>query len=339
MKYLLFATAGHVDHGKTSLIKALTGIDTDRLPEEKKRGLSIDLGFAYLDFPEINTRLEIIDVPGHERFVKNAIAGLASAAGIMLVVDSAEGVMPQTVEHFRVARSFGIDRGVAVLTKIDKVDGETLEIAKEEIKEFLKNEGVEFPIACVSSITGEGLEGLKKILNDVVKSLGEERVERPLRILVDSAFTVKGYGTVLRGSCIEGKVREGEKVVVEPIGVETRVRRIHNHGIFVKEAGAGERVALNLPEVEREKVKRGFWVLKPRSYLKGSVLLVRSEADLRPGRIYSFFFGMKRRISKTFWKISSFIFLRNLGLKALRGLTSGGLQATLQTRGYFSQKP
>ena len=293
MRYVLFATAGHVDHGKTSLIKALTGIDTDRLPEEKKRGLSIDLGFAYLDFPEINTRLEIIDVPGHERFVKNAIAGLSSATGLMLVVDSAEGVMPQTVEHFRVARSFGIDRGVAVLTKIDKVDEETLEIAREELKDFLKGEGVELPIVCVSSLTGEGLDSLRKTLKEIVENFREERADKPLRILVDSAFTVRGHGTVLRGSCVEGSVKEGDRVVVEPAGLEARVRRIQNHGAFVKEAEAGERVALNLPEVEKDKVERGYWILKPRSYVKGRVLLVRSDADLRPGKIYSLFFGMR----------------------------------------------
>ena len=293
MRYVLFATAGHVDHGKTSLIKALTGIDTDRLPEEKKRGLSIDLGFAYLDFPEISTRLEIIDVPGHERFVKNAIAGLSSATGLMLVVDSAEGVMPQTVEHFRVARSFGIDRGVAVLTKIDKVDEETLEIAREELKDFLKGEGVELPIVCVSSHTGKGLDSLRKTLKEIVENFREERADKPLRILVDSAFTVRGHGTVLRGSCVEGSVKEGDRVVVEPVGLEARVRRIQNHGAFVKEAEAGERVALNLPEVEKDKVERGYWILKPRSYVKGRVLLVRSDADLRPGRIYSLFFGMR----------------------------------------------
>ncbi len=293
MRYILFATAGHVDHGKTSLIKALTGIDTDRLPEEKKRGLSIDIGFAYLDFPEISTRLEIIDVPGHERFIKNAIAGLASAVGVMLVVDPAEGVMPQTVEHLRVARSFGIDRGVAVLTKIDKVDEEILEIAREELRDFLRSEGVNMPIVAVSSLTGEGLDDLKETLKEVVRDFKTEKASRPLRVLVDSAFSVKGYGTVLRGSCVEGRVKEGDRVIVEPLGVETRVRKIQNHGEFVREATAGERVALNLPEVQREKVERGFWILKPGSYVKGKRLLLRSDLDLKPGKIYTLFFGMR----------------------------------------------
>ncbi len=311
MRYLLFATAGHVDHGKTSLIKALTGIDTDRLPEEKRRRLSIDLGFAYIDFPDINTRLEIIDVPGHERFIKNAIAGLASAVGVILVVDPAEGVMPQTVEHLRVARSFGIEKGVAVLTKMDRVDEETLSMAKEELEDFLKGEGLELPVVPVSALTREGIERLRGILRDIAKDLYEDRSSRPLRILIDSAFSVKGYGTVLRGSCVEGRVREGERVVVEPLGVEVRVRKIQNHGEFVREAVAGERVALNLPEVEREKVERGFWVLKPGTYAKSRVLLVRSVQDLKPGRVYFLFFGM-REVQGRFRMIGEGVYLLRL---------------------------
>ncbi len=293
MKYVLFATAGHVDHGKTSLIKALTGIDTDRLPEEKKRGLSIDLGFAYVDFPEINTRLELIDIPGHERFIKNAIAGLTSVSGILLVVDANEGVMPQTVEHFRVAKSLGINRGIAVLTKIDKTDREILEIAEEELRNFLKKENCDIPIVRISALTGEGLEELKESLKEIAGQIREEREEVPLRVLVDSAFVVKGHGTVLRGSCVEGKIREGDRVIVEPIGIVSRARRIQNHGEFVKEAVAGERVALNLPDVDSGLIERGFWVLKPRTYEKSRILIIRSEADLKAGRLYYVFFGMR----------------------------------------------
>jgi len=176
MRYVLFATAGHVDHGKTTLIKALTGIDTDRLPEEKRRGLSIDLGFAYLDFPDIGVRLELIDVPGHERFIRNAIAGLATVSGIVLVVDAGEGVMPQTVEHLQVARGMGIRTGVAVLTKADRVDPEILAMAQEELREVLAREGLSFPILKVSAITGEGLEDLRKVLRDLLAGVkGRER--------------------------------------------------------------------------------------------------------------------------------------------------------------------
>jgi selenocysteine-specific elongation factor len=292
MRYVLFATAGHVDHGKTTLIKTLTGIDTDRLPEEKRRGLSIDIGFAYLDFPEDDLRVEIIDVPGHERFVKNAITGLASARGIILVVDATEGVMAQTLEHLKVAKALGVRKGVAVITKVDRVEEDLLPVAEEELADLLRREGLSFPILRFSARTGEGLRELKEAIRSVALETVVDSARRPLRIFVDSAFTVKGYGTVLRGSCVEGVVEEGDRVVVEPLGVTARVRGIQNHGKTVRRAEAGERVALNLPEVEREKVRRGFWVLKPGTYVTSKVLLVKTDSELRQGRVYYVFFGM-----------------------------------------------
>lgn len=292
MRYVLFATAGHVDHGKTSLIKALTGIDTDRLPEEKQRGLSIDIGFAYLDFPEKGIRLELIDVPGHERFIRNAIAGLSAVSGLILVVDAGEGVMPQTLEHLRIAKGMGVRRGVGVLTKIDRVDPELVELAEEELKELLKGEGLSFPVVRVSSVSGEGLEELRMTLGDLVEEV-EEAEEEPLRIVVDSAFTVRGYGTVLRGSCVSGSVRVGEEVTVEPLGRSSRVRALQNHGLFVERAVAGERVALNLPEIDRNEVKRGFWIVRKGGYVKSRILIVELEESVRPGGVYRIFFGMR----------------------------------------------
>ena len=292
MRYVLFATAGHVDHGKTSLIKALTGIDTDRLPEEKQRGLSIDIGFAYLDFPEKGIRLELIDVPGHERFIRNAIAGLSAVSGLILVVDAGEGVMPQTLEHLRIAKGMGVRRGVGVLTKIDRVDPELVELAEEELKELLKGEGLGFPVVRVSSVSGEGLEELRATLGDLVEEV-EEAEEEPLRIVVDSAFTVRGYGTVLRGSCVSGSVRVGEEVTVEPLGRSSRVRALQNHGLFVERAVAGERVALNLPEIDRNEVKRGFWIVRKGGYVKSRILIVELEESVRPGGVYRIFFGMR----------------------------------------------
>lgn len=292
MRYVLFATAGHVDHGKTSLIKALTGIDTDRLPEEKQRGLSIDIGFAYLDFPEKGIRLELIDVPGHERFIRNAIAGLSAVSGLILVVDAGEGVMPQTLEHLRIAKGMGVRRGVGVLTKIDRVDPELVELAEEELKELLKGEGLGFPVVRVSSVSGEGLEELRATLGDLLEEV-EEAEEEPLRIVVDSAFTVRGYGTVLRGSCVSGSVRVGEEVTVEPLGRSSRVRALQNHGLFVERAVAGERVALNLPEIDRNEVKRGFWIVRKGGYVKSRILIVELEESVRPGGVYRIFFGMR----------------------------------------------
>ncbi|EDP75139.1 selenocysteine-specific translation elongation factor [Hydrogenivirga sp. 128-5-R1-1] len=320
MKFVLFATAGHVDHGKTSLIRALTGIDTDRLPEEKRRGLTIDLGFAYLDFPEEGLRLELIDVPGHERFIRNSVAGLSSVSGILLVVDAGEGVMPQTREHLSVAKLLGIKHGVAVLTKIDKVEGEILELAEDELRNFLGEEDFELPVVKVSSLNGEGLELLRDRLREEALKALENKEELPLRVLVDSAFVVKGYGTVIRGSCVEGKVREGDRVVVEPLGVVSKIRKIQNHGKFVREAQAGERVALNLPDVNYDEVKRGFWVLKPGSYIKSGRMVVRSESLLKPGRLYSFFFGM-REVRGRLSHVGEGIFILRLeeGVVARRG--------------------
>ncbi len=293
MRFILFATAGHVDHGKTTLIKALTGINTDRLPEEKRRGLSIDLGFAYLDFPQDQLRVELIDVPGHERFIKNAIAGLACAKGMLLVVDASEGLMPQTAEHVDVAIAFGIKGGVAVLTKIDKVDRELLELARQELKEFLEEKKLPMEVVAVSSLTGEGLQELVSVIGRVAGNLLERDEDKPLKIFVDSAFKVKGYGTVVRGSCLEGKVEEGSRVVVEPAGKSVRVRKIQNHGIFVRRAQAGERVALNIPDIEPREVERGFWILEPGTYEKGSHLILDTSAPVRKGKLHRLFVGMK----------------------------------------------
>jgi len=310
MRYVLFATAGHVDHGKTSLIRALTGTDTDRLPEEKRRGLSIDLGFAHLDFPEIGVRLELIDVPGHERFVKNAIAGLSTVSGVLLVVDACEGVMPQTEEHLRVARGVGVRRGVAVLTKIDRAGGDLLGLAEEEVRDLLRREGLSFPVVRVSALTGEGLGDLKRALKDLLAEM-EEPPDRPLRIVVDSAFTVRGYGTVLRGSCVEGKVKVGERVVVEPLGKGSKVRAIQNHGRFVETAVAGERVALNLPDIDRGEVERGFWILKEGTYVKGKLLIVELKEEVKTGRAYRLFFGM-REVEGRFRSVKEGVYLLRL---------------------------
>ncbi len=293
-KFVTFATAGHVDHGKTSLIKALTGIDTDRLAEEKQRGLSIDIGFAYLDFPEESLRLEIIDIPGHERFIKNAIAGLVAVSGVILVVDSIEGVKPQTEDHLKVACALGLKKGVAVLTKTDRAEEKDLLNSEKELRKLLAYMKLDIPLLKVSSVTGKGLEELKRTLKEVALQIREEyKVSLPLRIFIDSAFTVKGYGTVVRGSCVEGRVKVGEYVAIEPLGIICRVRKIQNHGVFVKEAVAGERVALNIPDLEKENIKRGFWILERDTYIKSRTLIVNSDKEIKPGKTYRFFFGMK----------------------------------------------
>ncbi|MEJ5339219.1 MAG: selenocysteine-specific translation elongation factor [Aquificaceae bacterium] len=291
MRYFPLGIAGHVDHGKTSLVRALTSIDTDRLPEEKRRGMSIDIGFAFLDFPEKSLRVEIIDLPGHERFIKNAICGLAPVWGLLLLVDSGEGVMPQTVEHTRLAKSFGIEDVLLVLTKADRVDEETLELAREEALQMLNREGVRvsgvFPL---SAVTGYGLEELKSGILEYAERNFRDKEGELFRFLVDSAFSVKGYGTVLRGSCISGRVLEGDILTLEPLGKTCRVRRMQNHGVFVKEGRAGERLALNIPELEPHEVERGCFLVK--GIKSSKKLLVRLKGNPPRGLGYAFF-GMR----------------------------------------------
>ncbi|MDW8033038.1 MAG: selenocysteine-specific translation elongation factor [Aquificaceae bacterium] len=317
MKYFPLGVAGHVDHGKTSLVKALTSIDTDRLPEEKKRGMSIDIGFAFLDFPHKGLRVEIIDLPGHERFIKNAICGLAPVWGLLLVVDAGEGVMPQTVEHLRIAKSFGIEEVVVALTKSDRVDQETLELARLEVLELLEREGLEaFEVCAVSSITGQGIEALKEKLGAYSWKRLNLREDRLFRFYIDSAFSVRGYGTVLRGSCVSGKVAEGDTLTLEPLGIVCRVRKMQNHGVFVKEGKAGERLALNIPELEPEALERGYFLVKG---LRSSDRLIARLSGVPKGLGYAFF-GM-REVSFSYRHIHEDVYLIKLSerVPAVRG--------------------
>ncbi|MCS6958044.1 MAG: selenocysteine-specific translation elongation factor [Aquificaceae bacterium] len=291
MKYFPLGVAGHVDHGKTTLVKALTHIDTDRLPEEKRRGMSIDMGFAFLDFPEGGLRVEIIDLPGHERFIKNAICGLSAVWGLLLVVDAGEGIMPQTVEHLRLAKSFGISQIIVALTKTDRVDDETINLAKEEIEWLLKEEGVDlFGIYPVSSLKGYGLEGLREGIGLYARGLIKNLDGNFFRFYVDSAFTVKGYGTVIRGSCVSGRLEEGDTVRIEPSGISCKVRRMQNHGVFVKVGYAGERLALNTPDIEPNSVERGYFLVK--GIIPSKRLIVKIVGQMPKGLGY-LFLGMR----------------------------------------------
>ncbi|MCS7170755.1 MAG: selenocysteine-specific translation elongation factor, partial [Aquificaceae bacterium] len=317
MRYFPLGVAGHVDHGKTSLVKALTSIDTDRLPEEKRRGMSIDIGFAFLDFPDKGLRVEIIDLPGHERFIKNAICGIAPVWGVMLVVDAGEGVMPQTLEHLKIARAFGIEEILLVLTKVDRVDKDTLELAKEEAQELFEKEGFRaFSIHCVSSLTGYGLDELKEGIGLYGEKSFRSKEGNFFRFYVDSSFSVKGYGTVLRGSCDSGRVEEGDMLILEPLGIYCRVRKMQNHGSFVKEGKAGERLALNIPEVEPERIERGYFLVKG---IKPSNKLIVKLKGVRKG-LLSVFFGM-REVQLSYKHIYNDVFFIRLSepVPAVRG--------------------
>ena len=283
-KFLVVGTAGHIDHGKTTLIKALTGIDTDRWEEEKRRGMTIDLGFAHLELPN-GVLIGIVDVPGHEKFIKNMLAGAHGIDFVLFVIAADEGVMPQTREHLTVCEVLGTKRGIVVLTKKDVVDEEWLELVKEDVKEFLKGTFLEgAPIIPVSSKTGEGLKELLEEMDKLAAKVEPKSSKGIFRLPVDRSFTVKGFGTVVTGTLLSGKIKTGDTVEVLPEGKEVKVRSVQVHGKSVEEAFAGQRTALNLLGVSKEEVGRGNLVATP-GYLKPSPLVdveltLSKEADL-----------------------------------------------------------
>jgi len=266
-KFLVVGTAGHIDHGKTSLIRALTGVDTDRWEEEKRRGMTIDLGFAHLELPS-GVLAGIVDVPGHEKFIKNMLAGAHGLDLVLFIVAADEGIMPQTKEHLTVCQSLGTKKGIVVLTKKDLVDEEWLELVKEEVREFIKGSFLEeAPIIAVSSKTGEGIEELIRELDRIALETEPKESRGILRLPVDRSFTVKGFGTVITGTLLSGRVKVGEVVEILPSGRRVKVRGIQVHGKKVDEALAGQRTALNLSDVKKEEVGRGDLVATP-DYLK-----------------------------------------------------------------------
>ena len=258
---LTVGTAGHIDHGKTWLVRALTGKDTDRLPEERERGISIDLGYAPLELPN-GRRLSLVDVPGHERFVRNMVAGATGIDLFLLVIDAAEGARPQTHEHLAIVRLLGIEQGVVAVTKVDAVDEETRELALEEARELVPGT----PVIATSAKTGEGLDELRRALAAAAADSERASAVGETRLFVDRVFTLRGIGTVVTGTLWSGSVGEGDVLRAEPAGRELRVRSVQVHDQPVERAEAGQRVALALPGVERAELERGDALVKPGSY-------------------------------------------------------------------------
>ncbi len=257
MKHIIVGTAGHIDHGKTTLVKALTGKETDTLREEKERGISINLGFTFFDLPS-GRRAGIIDVPGHEKFIKNMLAGVSSVDVVMLVIAADEGIMPQTREHFEILQLLNIKRGLIVLTKADLVDDEWLLMVKEDIKTEFKGTFLEDAhIHSVSSKTGVGLESLIKDIDELTEEIDAKDTQGHFRLPVDRVFSVSGFGTVVTGTVISGVVNEGETVEIYPSKVVSKVRGIQVHDKSVKIAEAGQRCAINIANVKTSDVKRG----------------------------------------------------------------------------------
>ncbi len=260
---VIMGTAGHIDHGKTTLIKALTGTDCDRLAEEKKRGITIELGFAFMDLPG-GARLGVIDVPGHERFVKNMVAGAVGVDFVTLVIAADEGVMPQTREHLEICTLLGVKTGVVALTKVDMVDEEWLELVMEDLQSFLAGTFLEnAPVFPVSSHTGRGLDDLRKALADLAGALKPKRRTDLARLPIDRVFTLKGYGTVVTGTLIAGTLKVGEDLLVYPDKTPTKVRSLQSHGDAVEESPAGRRTAVNLYGLEVDDLERGQILARP----------------------------------------------------------------------------
>jgi selenocysteine-specific elongation factor len=286
-KRVVLGTAGHIDHGKTALVRALTGIDTDRLKEEKERGITIELGFARLQLPS-GSNLAIVDVPGHERFVKNMVAGASGIDLVLLVVAADEGVMPQTREHLDICSLLRVKAGMVALTKADAVDNELLELAREDVASLVGGTFLEgAPIVPVSSITGEGLDELVRCLDDLTKSVPQRHAKGLFRLPVDRVFTMRGFGTVVTGTLISGSVRREEEVQILPGGARGKVRGVQVHGETTGRASAGQRTALNLAGLDVAEISRGDTVVHPDSLEPTHMLDAKIEllsSSVRPLR-------------------------------------------------------
>ncbi|MDT8379715.1 MAG: selenocysteine-specific translation elongation factor [Desulfotignum sp.] len=257
MENIILGTAGHIDHGKTSLVKALTGIETDRLKEEKQRGITIELGFAFLDLPD-GTHIGIVDMPGHEKFVKNMVAGSSGIDVVTMVIAADEGVMPQTREHMEICHLMGIEYGLIALTKTDLVDEDLLELALEDIHDFVEGTFLEDqPVIPVSSATGHGLNDFVAALENICRQLPERKFSSIFRLPVDRVFSMKGFGTVITGTLTSGQIRVGEDIMVYPKRIVSKVRGIQVHSSSVDEAGPGTRTAINFQGLDKESVDRG----------------------------------------------------------------------------------
>ena len=269
MKSVIVGTAGHIDHGKTALVKALTGIDADRLEEEKRRGITIDLGFAHLDLPTAGgetLRLGFVDVPGHERFVRNMLAGVGGIDLVLLVIAADESIKPQTREHFDILQLIGVKRGITVLTKSDAVDAETLDVVRLEVEDFLRGTFLEppkAPMIAVSSLTGAGMDDLRQAMIAAVAEVQPRDSHALARLPIDRVFSMKGFGTVVTGTLISGTIRKDEELEVFPTGRRVRVRGVQVHGLAAEAAVAGQRTALNLAGTNTEDLTRGMTLAPP----------------------------------------------------------------------------
>ena len=257
MKNVILGTAGHIDHGKTTLIKSLTGRETDNLKEEKQRGISINLGFTYFDLPS-KKRVGIVDVPGHEKFIKNMLAGACGIDIVLLVIAADEGVMPQTIEHLDILNYLDVKKGIIVLTKCDLVDEEFIELVKDDVREKTKGLFIEgAPIVEVDSVSRRGLDELVQKIDEISEDIEEKKTDAPSRMSIDRVFSLKGFGTIVTGTLIEGKISVDDEVTIYPSEKKVKVRNLQVHGCDVKTAYAGQRTAINLSNIKVSEIQRG----------------------------------------------------------------------------------
>jgi selenocysteine-specific elongation factor len=292
MKSIIIGTAGHIDHGKTALVKALTGIDADRLQEEKRRGITIDLGFAHLELPGPNSerlRFGFVDVPGHERFVRNMLAGIGGIDLVLLVIAADEGIKPQTREHFDICRMLDLQHGITVLTKADLVDADTLEVVRLEVADFLRGSFLEHaPILPVSSRKGTGLDELRRELVRLGGAIPSRSSDALTRLPIDRVFTIKGFGTVVTGTLVAGSISKEDELELYPRRKKVRVRGVQVHGTSAGKAVAGERTALNLAGLDKQELERGMVLASPdvfdtASRLEARISLLPSAKPLKNG--------------------------------------------------------
>lgn len=301
---MIIGTAGHIDHGKSALVKALTGYDPDRLKEEKERGMTTDLGFAFY-----GDKATIIDVPGHEKFIRHMVAGAYTIDLLLLVIAANEGIKPQTVEHFNIAKLLGIEEGIIVLTKRDLVDKESIENLIKEIREFLIKEDylTNAPIIPFSAVTHEGLEDLKRFINEKIEKIKPRKKERGIFFMpIDRIFTIKGFGTIVAGTILSGEVKVGDNLELLPHKIIVKIRGIERHKEPILTAKIGERAALNLSGIEKEMIKRGDilatpGILEPTLRLSGYLkILKNSPISLKKRSIVKFHIGTKETLAKVY---------------------------------------
>lgn len=303
MHYVILGTAGHIDHGKSALVKALTGIDPDRLKEEKERGITIDLGFADLVYPDGLTA-GIVDVPGHERLVRNMLAGAGGIDIVILVIAADEGIMPQSREHLSICNLLKIKSGLIVITKADIVEDNWIKLVSEEVKDFVKGTFLEgADIIPVSSKTGKNIELLKEKIRDVALAVKPKLTKGIFRLPIDRVFTLKGFGTVVTGTAISGSISVDETVEILPANINSKVRGLHSHGKSIKTAYAGQRVAINVSGVEKESLKRGDVVVVPGRFspakaVDAKIELFKDSPGLKNRSLVHFHSGTSETIAR-----------------------------------------